>query len=65
MTINMADFRRYRDALLEARAMTVSWRHGDQSQRDLNEDGFYKFPAPEGVYPREDFDGDGKVTADD
>ena len=64
--IDMADFRRFRDALLQVQARGA-FLDGplDSLKRDLNGDRLIQAPTLENVYPRVDFNGDGVATADD
>ncbi|HOH29185.1 MAG TPA: hypothetical protein PLC40_05895, partial [Candidatus Hydrogenedentes bacterium] len=62
ITIDMADFRRFRDACLVVKGYGANL-DGDEkcAKRDLNEDGVWEAPERENVYPRCDFNGDGKI----
>jgi hypothetical protein len=65
MTIDMSDFRRFRDADLQVNGRDHFNGPVDSPKKDLNGDGFVETPAEENVYPRVDFDGDGWLTDDD
>lgn len=60
--IDMADFRRFRDAVLQVEAPAGLALDGGAThpKRDLNQDGVVG-PLGENVYPRADFNGDGLI----
>ena len=66
--IDMSDFRRFRDALLQAEGQTTNLNGSNEnSKKDLNLDGVVNVDgtqnAPEeNVYPRADFNGDGIIS---
>jgi subtilisin family serine protease len=63
-TIDMSDFRRFRDALLQTEDDPLLSLDGaaNHPKRDLNRSGDVREPAREGLlYPRADFNGDNKV----
>lgn len=61
--IDMSDFRRWRDWVLQLEASPDLQLDGpvDHFKRDLNGDGLVLGAASESVYPRADFNGDGKL----
>jgi len=61
--IDMSDFRRWRDWYLQIEADPALALDGPatHAKRDLNGDGIVQTPAKEGVFPRGDFNGDGKI----
>ncbi len=68
--IDMSDFRRFRDALLQAEGQTTNLNGSNEnSKKDLNldsavnVDGSQDAPT-ENVYPRADFNGDGIISRD-
>ena len=63
LKLDMADFRRFRDACLIVKGYGGNL-DGDEkiAKRDLNEDGVWETPERENVYPRCDFNGDGKIS---
>ncbi|MCC6243593.1 MAG: S8 family serine peptidase [Gemmatimonadaceae bacterium] len=64
--VSMRDFRRWRDWQLDAEGVTTRALNGraDHPARDLNLDGTVSTDmAIENVYPRGDFNGDGRVSA--
>jgi hypothetical protein len=64
--IDMADFRRYRDAMLQIlNRGTYLAGPAESLKRDLNGDEQILSPEEENIYPRFDFNGDRKATADD
>ncbi len=69
--IDMSDFRRFRDALLQAEGQTTNLNGSNEnSKKDLNLDGVVNIDgtqnAPEeNVYPRADFNGDGIISRDE
>jgi subtilisin family serine protease len=62
--IDMRDFRRWRDQLLQHEADVDLRLDGAPShpKRDLNEDGVVGTSEQENVYPRTDFNGDGRLS---
>ncbi|MGE0553526.1 MAG: S8 family serine peptidase [Gemmatimonadales bacterium] len=59
-TIDMRDFRRFRDWYLQATgAAAVLDGPADHPKKDLNGDGVVEAAAAENLYPRGDFNGDG------
>jgi subtilisin family serine protease len=60
-SIDMADFRRFRDGLLQTEGLATLALDGPPShlKKDLNGDLVVGTPAQENVYPRADFNGDG------
>ncbi|WP_158514934.1 S8 family serine peptidase [Gemmatimonas phototrophica] len=65
--IDMQDFRRWRDWLLQAEnpaGLSLDGR-ADHPKRDLNGDGLVKTPAEENVFARGDFNGDGIISPND
>ena len=62
--IGMADFRAFRDALLQVEAEPATLLDGDpaHSAFDLNRDGLVEAPAGENRFPRFDFNGDGLLS---
>jgi hypothetical protein len=65
--IDMRDFRVFRDQLLQASGREDARLDGAAShpKRDLNGDGVAGAPPEENVYPRTDFNGDGRLTLHD
>jgi alpha-tubulin suppressor-like RCC1 family protein len=65
--IDMRDFRRFRDALLQVANAPGTLLDGpaDHPKRDLNLDGRVDTPGKENVFPRTDFNGDGTLDAAD
>ncbi len=64
--IDMADFRRWRDWLLQVEndgSLDLDGSPG-HPKRDVNGNGSVEAAAAEGVYPRGDFNGDGKLSRD-
>jgi len=64
--INMADFRRWRDWRLQSEIFTGTSINGrpDHPARDLNGDGvFTPDQTVENIYPRGDFNGDGRISS--
>ncbi len=61
--VDMRDFRRFRDWLLQAENAPGLALDGpaDHLKRDLNQDGEVETPVLENVYPRGDFNGDGII----
>jgi hypothetical protein len=61
--IDMSDFRRWRDWFLQLEADPTLQLDGpaDHAKRDLNGDGLTSNAQGEAVYPRGDFNGDGKL----
>ena len=68
--IDMSDFRRFRDALLQAEGQTTNLNGSNEnSKKDLNLDGVVNVDGSQGapeenVYPRADFNGDGIISRD-
>lgn len=62
--IDMRDFRRWRDQLLQVEGDVDLLLDGAPShpKRDLNEDGLVGTNEQENVYPRTDFNGDGRLS---
>ncbi len=66
--IDMSDFRRFRDALLQAEGQTTNLNGSNEnSKKDLNLDGIVNVDGSqntpeENVYPRADFNGDGIIS---
>ncbi len=62
--IDMSDFRRWRDWLLQVENPAGLALDGavDNLKKDLNADGRVGTPAEENVYPRGDFNGDGTLS---
>jgi subtilisin family serine protease len=65
--VDMRDFRRWRDWLLQAEDVAGLNLDGpaDHPKRDLNGDGKVQSPAVERVYARGDFNGDGVISVND
>lgn len=65
--IDMSDFRRWRDWLLQAENVAGLQLDGspDHPKKDLNGDSLVQTPALENVYPRGDFNGDGMISRAD
>jgi len=65
--IDMSDFRRFRDWLLQVEAWPDLMLNGraDHPKKDLNLDGVFGAAASENVYPMGDFNGDGRLNRDD
>jgi len=63
-SIDMADFRRWRDWLLQAEGAAGLALDGaaDHAKKDVNGDGSVGIGAQENVYPRGDFNGDGQLS---
>jgi len=64
--VDMSDFRRFRDALLQAelgRADTKLDGRADHPKKDLNGDGRVQSRALENLFPRADFNGDGILSS--
>ncbi|MDF1521553.1 MAG: S8 family serine peptidase, partial [Trueperaceae bacterium] len=62
--IDMADFRRWRDWLLQVEnpaGLTLDGSTG-HPKKDVNGDGSVGTPAQENLYPRGDFNGDGQLS---
>ena len=61
--VDMADFRRFRDAVLQVEASPLLDLDGPSTdpKRDLNQDASVDPPAAEAVYARADFNGSGRV----
>jgi alpha-tubulin suppressor-like RCC1 family protein len=59
--IDMRDFRRFRDALLQVENLGAALDGEAHLKRDLNLDGRVGTPGEENVFPRFDFNGDGRV----
>lgn len=61
--VNMADFRRWRDWLLQAEASSALQLDGSAThpKKDLNGDGLVQSAVQENVYPEGDFNGDGTL----
>jgi hypothetical protein len=62
--VDMSDFRRWRDGLLQAAGALTLTLDGpeDSPKRDVNGDGTLDGPDVEGVHPRGDFNGDGILS---
>jgi subtilisin family serine protease len=62
--IDMRDFRRWRDHVLQTEADVDLRLDGSPThpKRDLNEDGVVGTSEQENVYPRTDFNGDGRLS---
>jgi subtilisin family serine protease len=62
--IDMRDFRRFRDWLLQVEATpgVVVDGAADHPKKDLNGDGFVGEPDFENIFPRGDFNGDGIIS---
>jgi len=62
--VDMRDFRRFRDALLQAEQPNGLSLNGaaDHPKKDLNGDGVVGTAEVENVYPRADFNGDGRLS---
>ena len=58
--VDMSDFRRFRDWMLQARGEGALDGDGDHPKRDLNLDGTVQ-PAADEVFPRADFNGDHRL----
>lgn len=65
-SIDMSDFRRFRDWLLQLEAGADTDLDGavDHSKKDVDGNGQVEAPGAEGVYPRGDFNGDGRLSRD-
>lgn len=66
--IDMRDFRRWRDWLLQVRYPNSQRLNGGRyhPKKDIDGDGWVRWPsAEENVYPRGDFNGDGRLSRDD
>lgn len=63
-TVDMADFRRWRDWLLQVEDASGLALDGaaDHPKKDLNGDGVVGTAAQENVHPRGDFNGDGVIS---
>jgi hypothetical protein len=63
-SIDMADFRRWRDSLLQMEAASGLDLDGriDHPKKDVNHDSSVDIPFFENVYPRGDFNGDGFLS---
>lgn len=64
--IDMSDFRRFRDWLLQVENTLGTTLDGapDHAKKDVNGDGAVGSPAAENVFPRGDFNGDGFLDRD-
>jgi subtilisin family serine protease len=63
--IDIADFRRWRDWLLQLEDVPGLALDGDASanlKRDVNGDGLVQSPQEEALFPRGDFNGDGRLS---
>ncbi len=63
-SIDMADFRRWRDWLLYVEQEPDLDGGTDHPKKDVNENGEVEFGFFENIYPRGDFNGDGKLSLD-
>ena len=62
--VDMSDFRRWRDWLLQAEGSAKLDGSAEHPKKDLNLDGVVEEAAKENVYPRGDFNGDGILSRD-
>ena len=64
--VTMADFRRWRDWALQIHEPQAQFLDGavNHEKKDINGDGAVDLGAPEDVYTRGDFNGDGELTID-
>lgn len=65
-SVDMSDFRRWRDWLLQVESAPVTSLDGadNHPKKDVNGNGQVEAPARENVYPRGDFNGDGRIDRD-
>ena len=64
--VSMADFRRWRDWVLQIHEPQAQFLDGsaNHEKKDINRDGAVEIGAPEDIYTRGDFNGDGELTID-
>ena len=64
--VSMADFRRWRDWALQIHEPQAQSLDGSDNheKKDINGDGLIELGAPEDIYTRGDFNGDGELTID-